>query len=303
MRRTLNRIFFSSGCVVASQTLVILILSFITQSQSFIVFSNVRSQVKTLGFGDVKLHYSDPLPASCEVVVLGVGTAMSVNDYDKLSTAIAEYGHIVAVVDHNKNNMVKTDDEKFLNLATELKTQFFDLASDFGCKQVKHWLMGGHSASGQAAQNAIAANHGLADAVFSLDPFDASQVAPVCLPAMYWGFKHTTCFVSRNNGAAKVYEQGETNQALYQVNNKFYWSKFGYIPDYYHCSFCDSGFMLCSNFKLTPEHFYLDIAESVDRFIQAAFYKGWSKEALQLSDSKQLNNEEEGLYALFVNAP
>ncbi|MBK7352511.1 MAG: hypothetical protein IPI97_09140 [Nitrosomonas sp.] len=38
--------------------------------------------------GQVRIHYSTTTPASCDAILLGVGTSMSISSYDKLSEEI-----------------------------------------------------------------------------------------------------------------------------------------------------------------------------------------------------------------------
>ena len=148
--------------------------------------------------------------------------------------------------------------------------------------------MGGHSAGGQAAQNAIANNAGLADAVFSIDPFDASVAANINVPAMYWGFDVTTCFVDKNKAAKEAYYRSNTLRAFYKVDSVYSWGPCGYSPKYFHCSFCDSHCPACTNCKLTPDYFFDDVGASVNKFITAVFYGTWSKSALSISSTTPL---------------
>jgi len=68
-------------------------LSAITQVQA-------ASFDKTLDSGKVRVHYCTSTPASCDVIMLGVGTAMSADSYDKLSGELATYGYVTVILDH-----------------------------------------------------------------------------------------------------------------------------------------------------------------------------------------------------------
>lgn len=243
---------------------------------------------KNLSSGKIRIHYDGNSPASCDVIMLGVGTAMGANGYDKLSDQITNYGYIAVILDHNPGNLVKTDANKFRNLANEVKANLLNWIPDSGCNAVAHWIMGGHSAGGQAAQNAVARTPGLADAIFSIDPYNARDTDPVNVPAMYWGFDVTTCFVNKNDAAKEAYNRSQDKRAFYQVKRKYSWGPCGYSPKYFHCSFCDGHCPACTNCMRTPQHFFDDVGLSVDKFVNAAFYGSWSKSALQISTTTPL---------------
>lgn len=243
---------------------------------------------KSISTGQVRVHYSSNSPTSCDAVLLGVGTAMSTSSYDKLSERLIAYGYVVAILDHAPGNLVKTDAIKFKNLANDVKSNLVSWISASNCGSITHWVMGGHSAGGQAAQNAIADNATLADAVFSIDPYDATAAGNVNVPAMYWGFDVTTCFVSKNKAAKAAYYRSNTLRAFYKVKKKYSWGPCGYSPKYFHCSFCDNHCPACTNCKSTPNHFFDDVANSVNKFINAAFYGSWSKSALTISGKTPL---------------
>ena len=52
---------------------------------------------KDLEEGDIRIHIPDNPSESCSAVLLGVGTAMGANGYDKLSQAINQHGHIAII--------------------------------------------------------------------------------------------------------------------------------------------------------------------------------------------------------------
>jgi hypothetical protein len=230
--------------------------------------------------GKVRVHYSNAAPNQCDVILLGVGTAMSADSYDKLAGQLNSYGYVVAIMDHAPGNMVKTDAGRYRNLALEIKSNLLNWISSSNCNGVAHWIMGGHSAGGQAAHNALSGDPGLANAVFSIDPFDISKSGNVSLPAFYWGFDVTTCFVTKDSAAKAAYYRSTNKRAMVRVKKKYSWGPCGYSPKYFHCSFCDSHCPGCTNCTYTPDHFYVDVAASADRFIQALFYGTWSRSAL-----------------------
>ncbi len=231
--------------------------------------------------GNVSIHYPTNKGPQCDAIVLGVGTAMSADGYDKLSSQLVTKGFVVAILDHNVGNLVKTDKTKFRNLALEVKSKLLGWISDSQCTSISHWVMGGHSAGGQAAHNALVDDATLADAVFSIDPFDISSSGQVNLPALYWGFDVTTCFVEKDKAAKAAYYRSTGQRAFFKVAKKYSWGPCGYSPKYFHCSFCDGHCPACTNCMTTPDHFFVDVAASVSRFVNASFYGTWSKTAVQ----------------------
>ena len=230
--------------------------------------------------GDVKLHYPSNKGPQCDAIVLGVGTAMGVNGYDKLSAQLVNNGFVVVIMDHAVGNLVKTDKTQYRNLALEVKSNLLGWISDSQCTSISHWIMGGHSAGGQAAHNALVDDASLADAAFSIDPFDISSSGQVNLPALYWGFDVTTCFVDKEKAAKAAYYRSTSQRAFFKVAKQYSWGPCGYSPKYFHCSFCDGHCPACTNCMTTPDYFFVDVAASVRRFVNARFYGNWSKAAV-----------------------
>lgn len=248
-------------------------------------FSNAQaaSFKKEISAGHVKVFYPSPAPAACEAILLAVGTSMSRDGYDKLSNALIAHGYVVVMMDHNPGNMVKTDATKFRNLALDVRANLVGWLAGTGCTSISHWLLGGHSAGGQAAQNAVSADPSLADAIFSIDPYNCSNTGNVVVPAMYWGFNVTTCFVTMNDAAKAAYYGSMGQRAFYRAKRVYAFNPCGYSPRWFHCSFADNHCPACTNCWYTPNHFFSDVALSVNKFINAAFYGTWSKSNLAIS--------------------
>lgn len=241
---------------------------------------------QNLSAGQVRVHYPQKT-GSCDAVLLGVGTAMSRDSYDKLSEQLIGHGYVVAILDHAPGELVKTSASKYANLVNALKNQLPGwLAGRGTCAGgVAHWVLGGHSAGGQAAHNAVVSDSGLADAMFNIDPYDISGSGSVNVPTLNWGFDVTTCFVEKNKAAKAAYQKSTGPRAFVRVAKQYSWGPCGYSPKYFHCSFCDGHCPACTNCMTTPDHFFVDVGRSVNRFIQAAFYKPWSKSALTFSST------------------
>lgn len=242
---------------------------------------------KTVSTGKVRIHYQNT-PTSCDAILLGVGTAMSASSYDKLSADLTSHGYVTVILDHNPGNLVKTDGSKFAALTNEVKQNLLNWVSGSNCNAISHWVVGGHSAGGQAAQEAVSNDPQIADAIFSIDPYNANNAGNVSLPALYWGFDVTTCFVDKNDAAKAAYYKSQNLRAFVKVKKKYSWGPCGYSPKYFHCSFCDGHCPACTNCKQTPDHFFTDVGKSVNKFIDAVFYGSWSKSQLSFSSTTPL---------------
>jgi hypothetical protein len=238
---------------------------------------------KTTSIGQYRVYYKSPSPSTCEAFVLGVGTAMSRDSYDNLAAAMSNYGYVVVIMDHQPGSMTKTDATKYKNCVIEVQNNILGWVSSTGITSIANWILGGHSAGGQAAQNAVSANPGLADAIFSIDPYNCSGAGSVSVPALYWGFNVTTCFVTQEDAAEAAYYGSLEERAFYRAKKINSFGPCGYSPKYYHCSFADGSCPACTNCMTTPSTFYTDIAKSVNKFINAAFYGTWSKANLTVS--------------------
>jgi hypothetical protein len=247
------------------------------------------------GGGSIRVHYQANGPAACDAILLGVGTAMSADNYDKLSTQLIAYGYVVAIIDHAPGELLKTNATQFANVASAVKDNLASwLAGHNNCTGIAHWIMGGHSAGGQAAHDAVVNNSHLADAMFNIDPYDISGSGLISVPTLNWGFSETTCFVDINKAAKAAYQKSTGGRAFVRVAKKYSWGPCGYSPKYFHCSFCDGHCPACTNCTTTPDSFFVDVARSVNKFINAAFYGQWSKSTLSFSSTTPIT--------LFVDA-
>jgi hypothetical protein len=238
---------------------------------------------KNLGTGQVRVFYKSPSPATCEAFILAVGTAMSRDSYDNLANQLIAYGYVVIIMDHQPGSMTKTDATAFRNCTIEVQNNILGWLSGTGCTGIAHWILGGHSAGGQAAQNAVGGDLSLADAMFSIDPYNIEGASRINLPGLYWGFDVTTCFVEKTDAAMAAYYYCDGPRAFYRVNKTYSWGACGYSPKFYHCSFADGSCPACTNCMYTPSYFYTDVAKSVNKFINAAFYGTWSKATVTVS--------------------
>lgn len=233
--------------------------------------------------GIIRYHY-DVDRASCDnVLLLGVGTLMSVRDYDNISKKIASHNSIVVIVaDHNVEHVEKTSPERYAMLTNEVINQLNRLlpicrsgVASYDEDTIQ-FLIGGHSASGQAALQAwqkgllsTTSQHPVA--FLGLDPYEISnrtidQQMGLTLPSLSWGFKKSTCLVQTEKAARGAYETTKGSRVLYVIDNS------GEGCTITHCVFTDRGCGVrpfsCTTMT-TLEWVHEAVAESVGLFLQA----------------------------------
>ncbi|CAJ1914540.1 unnamed protein product [Cylindrotheca closterium] len=205
------------------------------------------------------------------MILLGVGTSMSIRDYDKLSTRIAAGSSIVVVImDHNEHFFQKTSPEKYARLVNAIRSNISSLVSI--CKnQEPLFLIGGHSSSGEAAimtlENSLLGVN--PDGWVGLDPYDMSPEtigndAQIKIPSINWGFAKTTCLVATDKAAKAAFELADPGaRVLYQINNNENDCKIT------HCVFSDHGCgIICSS---NEENDWVPtvVARSINLFVNA----------------------------------
>ena len=248
---------------------------------------DVISENKHLG--RIRVHYlnetvdasDSPSSRPCsDILMIGVGAAMKVENYDNLATSIvtkAGSSSLVFIIsDANPGGIIKLDADKYAALANGLRGQ---LSSGIipVCTNAKDpkFLIGGHSASGQATLGAV--QKGLLDFVpdgfVGLDPFEISTRtmnfdSPLPFPTMNWGFEKTTCGVQLDKATRGAYKLSspDPGRVLYLIDNE--------DNDMTHCVFTDKGcFFICP----TSQKFdwvYESVAESVNSFLNAIHSEG-----------------------------
>jgi hypothetical protein len=241
---------------------------------------------RCLGRATVRMHYqrsddsSTTKKDACRstLILVGVGTAMKVNDYDALGVAMAsQMPHaVVAIVNPTRSfiklNPVTLDARPFANAVNQVVSRLLELSS-MSTRIIRdpsllpsdtklcpinatttttssrqgtplRIVVGGHSASGAAAFYALDQLYDFAvSGYLSLDPFpirpDPSHTVP-SIPTLAWGFTATTCKVTVSQAAVAAYEHALPNRrVLYQVQNAGGSSSSSCILS--HCLFTDGG--------------------------------------------------------------
>jgi hypothetical protein len=204
----------------------------------------VKDEETNKHIGSIRVSYDASFASCSTVLMIGVATAMTIFDYNKLSEATATGQKIVVIIsDHNEQSLIKTSPAKYASLVNAIHQHLTDLVPI--CAEEKDEigiLIGGHSGSGEAA--VIALQEHLFDfaplGFVGLDPYELSRKTvdiskPLLLPAMYWGFSETTCLVTKEKAARAGYELTEINsRVLYVIHN-------GNGCGITHCVFTDRG--------------------------------------------------------------
>jgi len=233
-----------------------------------------------------KVHSPAGTQASCEAILFSVGTSVSVGGYDSMAAALVKRGFVVAIVDPEKGWPTKLNEDKLRFAYSHAKENLLTW-SEGACGSISKWIVGGHSAGGGTAHKVLAADPSMADGVFSVDPFTKGGLGGmVNLPGLYWGFDVTTCFVTKEQAASAYYSLTDTDKRIFvRAQKEYVNSKCGYSPKYYHCSVVDGGCTACTNCMDTPEYFFEDVADSVQKFSEGFAKRSWSVDVLGLKST------------------
>ena len=192
--------------------------------------------------GLIRVAYDETSPCIDTVVMIAVGTAMSVGDYSILSRLTAQGTSIAVVVaDHRPNNLFK---QAWVNWDTDPRDRLLALAmyvqNNIGfhvhhvCADRKtHFILGGHSASALTVGEVLLEVHRgtksylKVDGVVGLDPeYRRLPISPQMwneldlthIPSVMWGHSQDSCQVMVNTGGKYGYEKSSPYyRVLYQM--------------------------------------------------------------------------------------
>lgn len=243
--------------------------------------SNVhRSEVVNLKNpkGKLQAYYDDSSLSSCcdAVVLLNVGTAMTVGAYSDLATSIVQQssGTVTIIMDTNPGWIQKQNGDLFVQVANAIASNLTDLVPSSCCEHEPRngYFIGGHSGGGEGAVRALMSSDlsflvagfiGLAP--YKIEDKGESRMS-IEISSLLWGFSQTTCAVNREQAALAAYNVSPTTSRVFydvQTNNRN--PMFG-GP---HCSFTDNGCVgLCSGgsaFSWIHEA----VGDSINRFTLA----------------------------------
>ena len=235
---------------------LVTLLLFIEPTLSIIISNSV-----SLPNAELKYHYDDTMSYyTCEtLVLLGVGTAMSVDDYDVLSAKISSKQPIITVIaDHFPGFFYKSSSNRFADVYNKLLESQGDIIPVCSGKSIKNILIGGHSSGGTAALLSLSKLKRKPNGYIGLDPFSIEENVDENLPVMLWGFSETTCQVKPERAAKATYTtSNDFHRILYRVNNTG-----GSVN---HCSFTDEG---CGSFCPSSGEGWMHdvVAKSIQNF-------------------------------------
>ncbi len=291
-----------------------------TNSNKVRIVSETKDLISgTKRIGRIRYHYFDEecaddtrdslantKPEACsDILLMGVGAAMSVDNYDNVAKHIViksgSSSLVLVISDSNPGNIVKLSSTKFADLSNyiHLNQDLIPICNKTKDKEEKNkpnFLIGGHSASGQAALESAQQNLlNFAPAGFvGLDPYDTSTIHSILdFPTLNWGFSHTTCLVQVEKAAKGAYKisSPDIGRVLYSIDNH----KNGMA----HCVFTDHGCKV-AGFDVCPtdgnhEWVYEGVAESINLFVNATKESHFSKETFQLPSTRS------GQVSLYTN--
>jgi len=237
------------------------------------------SVTKSFDANEFVVHFPDDHQESCDVIMHAVGTFTAADKYATFSEALVERRYVVVVVDPERGSMTKLDAPKSRAAFQLVRKELLSWIST--CGRINKWIAGGHSAGGGTAHSVLASNPEIADAIFSVDPFDISSngdKAVVNKPALYWGFDFTSCFVTKEKSALMAFENTINERRVFVRVKKVG----GFRPTFFHCSHVDGHCLGCGRSQPTPPEFFLDMAATVDQFIQDAFTRTWNPKVIEL---------------------
>jgi hypothetical protein len=213
--------------------------------------------------GKVRYYYHDShKEAPCQNwILLGVGTAMSVDDYSRLSRAIVRHNPdwAVLVLDPNPYVPIKLLSFQYKALVNHLSHSSNETLFPACSAPPSQIVIGGHSAAGRAAM--VRGGYDFEPAAqVGLDPWwicpessnqapglrssafcagrSASPMIDETLPSLFFGFTQTTCGVDPSIASVSAYTRtGPDHHVLYQVHN----DNTAPSTTYNHCSFTDHG--------------------------------------------------------------
>ncbi|GKY97969.1 hypothetical protein MPSEU_000755000 [Mayamaea pseudoterrestris] len=219
---------------------VLLILPRSATSQQSAAYVTGGDRIKQ---GVYTYFYSKSAQASCQTVLfLGVGTAMDTVDYSTLSSLIVNKMEqmVVVVIDDNPNSITKQDPKKFSALVEELNTNLRQYVPLCAASASPQYLIGGHSASGQGAVEALPL---LSESVTSkligfvgLAPYKLSSNMRINLPTLVWDSVSDSCGVTYNAAGLMAYKIAEgNNRVLFQLPKR------SFFQIGFHCVYTNTG--------------------------------------------------------------
>lgn len=182
-------------------------------------------------------HYDDSSGSTATALILiAVGTKMSVGDYADLAGRIVQgKRYVCVVIDHNADNMVKLSGAQFAAVCNLIVGNPGTCLANVSLSRGYRVLLGGHSAGGAAAADAMMATRPgtlnfTTNGYIGLDPYgnpppliDGTPMSQkvIAVPTFATGFTRTTWFVNVDEAALAAHNvcTSTNNKTLFRVNN------------------------------------------------------------------------------------
>jgi len=262
------------------------ILLFSYVSSIFVADAAIQTETGRMSEGRYRYFYDDTVSSyyACNnVVFIGVGTAMSVSGYDKIATEIAQAsGAVTIITDHRPNFPFKTSSNNYAKLINRIVKEIDTIIPICKADTSKKIIIGGHSASGQAAVESIPKLDFKPDGFIGLDPFRRGgfKNLDITIPSLDWGFTETTCAVTVDLAAKSAYEvSDDTQRVLYRVPNP--------EKKITHCIFTDNGCPFCPANE-AGDWVRKSVGETISVFIKAVASSYFTKSKFVISDQPQV---------------
>lgn len=278
----------------------ILLILMITQYGPWAVTATVVSNTTRINEGIFRYHYDSHIPSCSFVSLIGVGTTMKVEDYDRLSREIATgkpAGGIISIVlDHAPGNPIKISAKRFSLLANVMAAkigEFIPVCRDQSSGPPKI-VVGGHSASGGAAMKSLQSLNFSPAGFIGLSPFRITDdLGHIKIPSLSWGFSTATCGADVEHAAAEAYAlSNDDGRVLYQLQNP--------SKEPSHCIFANNGCLpICPSSRAKDFAWIRPaVGESVNIFFLALKTHTFTRDSFELSLPKHVTSQD---LKMFVN--
>lgn len=293
--------------LIMNANMMLLLFLVIVLSLVDLCQGEIESNNPTIEGGNLRYFFDKAIgAAACQnVVLLGVGTAMSVKDYNLISTEIVTGHNILTIVyDFAPGFPFKNSEKDYIKLINAVVANLSTLVPI--CNDIadtkRTIVVGGHSASGGVAWKCLNRLNFQPDGFIGLDPYklDPKGATQVEVPSLSFGFTKSTCRVQLDNAARASYNaSGKDHRVLYLIDNN---DKIGNKDVAVHCSFADNGCSgpVCPSRDGDPSVRAL-VGFSIQSFVRSLSKKTYIKQDYERPKLTTGQNVTHVMYKLHVN--
>jgi hypothetical protein len=267
----------------------------------------VESKDLSITGGNLRYFFDKAIgAAACQnVILLGVGTGMSVNDYNLVSTDIVT-GHniLTIVVDFAPGQPFKNSEKDYIKLINAVEANLRTLVPicNDTADTKRKIVVGGHSASGGVAWKCLNRLNFRPDGYVGLDPYklDPKGAKQGEIPSLSFGFTKSTCLVQGDKAAKASYNTSRNDRrVLYLIDNN---EKISGKDIAVHCSFADKGCSgaVCPARDGDPSVRAL-VGFSIQAFMQSLSKKTYIKQDYERPKLATGQQSTPVMYKLYVN--